>query len=69
MRNALPPGATVFIDANIFLYRILEHWKYAQPCTELPKDVNRGKYSVVSSNYYIDFELYPKSFIPGYICN
>ena len=49
MRNALSPGATVFIDANIFLYKILEHWKYAQPCTELLKDVNCGKYSGVIS--------------------
>jgi hypothetical protein len=49
MRNALSPGATVFIDANIFLYKILEHWKYARPCNELLKDVNRGKYSGVIS--------------------
>lgn len=49
MRNALPPGATVFIDANIFLFKILEHWKYAKPCTELLKDINCGKYSGVTS--------------------
>ena len=49
MQNALRPGMIIFIDANIFLYKILEHWKYAQPCTEFLKDVNYGKYSGVTS--------------------
>jgi len=49
MHNALQPGAVVFIDANIFLYRILEHWKYAHPCTKFLKDINYGKYSGVTS--------------------
>ena len=49
MCRALQPGATVFIDANIFLYRILEHWKYGQSCTKLLKDINYGKYSGVTS--------------------
>jgi predicted nucleic acid-binding protein len=49
MHNALQPGAKVFIDANIFLYRILEHWKYGQSCTKLLKDINFGKYSGVTS--------------------
>lgn len=53
MQNALQPGATIFIDANIFLYKILEHWKYAQPCTELLKDVNYGKYSGVTSVFVL----------------
>lgn len=49
MHNALQPGAVVFIDANIFLYRILEHWKYAHPCTKILKDINYGKYLGVTS--------------------
>ncbi|MDD4162864.1 MAG: type II toxin-antitoxin system VapC family toxin [Methanothrix sp.] len=49
MHNALQPVATVFIDANIFLYKILEHWKYEQPCTKFLKDINYGKYSGVTS--------------------
>jgi predicted nucleic acid-binding protein len=49
MHYALQPGATVFIDANIFLYKILEHWKYVQPCTDFLKDINYGKYSGVTS--------------------
>ena len=54
MQNALRPGVTIFIDANIFLYKILEHWKYAQPCTELLKDVNYGKYSGVTSVFVLN---------------
>ena len=49
MHNALQPGTAVFIDANIFLYKILEHWKYVQPCTKFLKDINYGKYSGVTS--------------------
>jgi predicted nucleic acid-binding protein len=49
MHNALQPGVAVFIDANIFLYKILEHWKYLQPCTKFLKDINYGKYSGVTS--------------------
>jgi predicted nucleic acid-binding protein len=49
MPDVIPPGSTVFIDANIFLYKILEHWKYSEPCTKLLKDVNYGKYSGVTS--------------------
>lgn len=49
MHNSLQPGATVFIGANIFLYKILDHWKYVQPCTEFLKDINYGKYAGVTS--------------------
>ncbi|MHB8120329.1 MAG: type II toxin-antitoxin system VapC family toxin [Methanothrix sp.] len=49
MHNAHQPGAAVFIDANIFLYKILEHWKYVQPCTKFLKDINYGKYSGFTS--------------------
>ena len=54
MQDALRPGVTIFIDANIFLYKILEHWKFAQPCTELLKDVNYGKYSGVTSVFVLN---------------
>jgi hypothetical protein len=49
MHYALQPGAVIFIDANIFLYKILEHWKFLHPCTKLLKDINYGKYSGVTS--------------------
>jgi len=49
MPDVIPPGSTVFIDANIFLYKILEHWKYSEPCTKFLKDINYGKYSGVTS--------------------
>jgi predicted nucleic acid-binding protein len=54
MQDALRLGVTIFIDANIFLYKILEHWKYAQPCTELLKDINYGKYSGVTSVFVLN---------------
>lgn len=49
MPDVISPGSTVFIDANIFLYKILEHWKYSEPCTKFLKNVNYGKYSGVTS--------------------
>ncbi len=49
MPDVISPGSTVFIDANIFLYKILEHWKHAEPCTKLLKDINYGKYAGVTS--------------------
>lgn len=49
MPDEIEPGATIFIDANIFLYKILDHWKYAEPCGNLLKDVSRGKYTGVVS--------------------
>lgn len=54
MQNALQSGVTVFIDANIFLYKILEHWKHGQPCTDLLKNVNYGKYSGVTSVFVLN---------------
>jgi len=30
MLNDIEPGTEVFIDANIFLYDILEHWRYGE---------------------------------------
>jgi len=49
MLDVIPPGSRIFIDANIFLYRILEHWKYAEPVTELLKNINYVKYLGVTS--------------------
>jgi uncharacterized protein len=62
MHNALQPGATVFIDANIFLYKILEHWKHLQPCTKFLKDINFGKYSGVTSIFVCN-EVYHRVMI------
>ncbi len=49
MLEGIEPGAIVFIDTNIFLYKIFEHRKYAEPCSRFLKDVNRGKYSGLTS--------------------
>jgi hypothetical protein len=32
MLNDVEHGTAIFIDANIFLYDILEHWKYDEAC-------------------------------------
>jgi uncharacterized protein len=45
----IPPGTALFIDANIFLYKILDHRKYAEPCSNLLKEIRRGRYSGVIS--------------------
>lgn len=49
----IEPGTTIFIDANIFLYKIFDHWRYAESCGDLLKDVDRGRYSGVSSVFRI----------------
>ncbi len=49
MPTDIEPGTTIFIDANIFLYKIFDHWRYAESCGNLLKDVNRGRFSAVSS--------------------
>ncbi len=49
MLNDIEPGTEIFIDANIFLYGILEHWKYGEVCKTFLEDVNRGKYSGLTS--------------------
>jgi predicted nucleic acid-binding protein len=45
MLEGIEPGTIVFIDTNIFLYKIFEHRKYAEPCSRFLKDMNQGKYS------------------------
>jgi predicted nucleic acid-binding protein len=44
MQDEIAPGTTIFIDANIFLYKILDHRKYAKPCSNLLKDISQGRY-------------------------
>ncbi len=38
MPDEIQPGTTIFIDANIFLYKILDSRKYAEPCSNLLKE-------------------------------
>ncbi len=45
MLEGIEPSVIVLIDTNIFLYKIFEHRKYAEPCSRFLKDVHRGKYS------------------------
>lgn len=49
MSCEIDPGSSIFIDANIFLYKIFDHWRYAERCGALLKDVNSGKISAASS--------------------
>jgi uncharacterized protein len=49
MLEEIDSGSTIFIDANIFLYKIFEHRKYAQPCSTFLKNINSGKYLGVIS--------------------
>jgi predicted nucleic acid-binding protein len=49
MPDEIQPSTTLFIDANIFLYKILDHRKYAEPCSNLLKEISRGRYSGVVS--------------------
>jgi predicted nucleic acid-binding protein len=45
MLTDVEAGTEIFVDANIFLYDILEHWKYGEACKTFLEYVNRGKYS------------------------
>jgi predicted nucleic acid-binding protein len=49
MPTDIEPGTTIFIDANIFLYKIFDHWRYAESCGNLLKEVDLGRFSAVSS--------------------
>jgi predicted nucleic acid-binding protein len=49
MLDEIETGTTIFIDANIFLYEILDHWKYAEPCNSFLEHINMGKYHAVMS--------------------
>jgi len=49
MPNEVEPETRIFIDANIFLYGILDHWKYGGVCKVFLEEVNNGKYNGVTS--------------------
>ncbi|MEA3324853.1 MAG: PIN domain-containing protein [Euryarchaeota archaeon] len=49
MLDEIETGTTIFIDANIFLYEILDHWRYAESCNSLLEHINMGKYHAVVS--------------------
>lgn len=49
MLDEIETGTTIFIDANIFLYEILDHWKYAESCNSFLEHINMGKYHAVMS--------------------
>jgi len=49
MLNEIEPFTTVFIDANIFLYEILNHWRYGRSCRRFMEGVDSGKYSGITS--------------------
>ena len=49
MLNKSERSTTVFIDANIFLYEIFDHWKYNSSCRKFLDCVNSGEYSGVIS--------------------
>jgi predicted nucleic acid-binding protein len=44
MLEGIESGTIIFIDTNIFLYKIFEHRKYAKPCSMFLKNINSGKY-------------------------
>ena len=49
MPDELENGTTIFIDANIFLYDILNHWKYAESCNRFLEQINMGEYRALIS--------------------
>ena len=49
MLGEIVSGTRIFIDANIFLYEIFDHWRYGRLCKNFLEDVNNGKYSGITS--------------------
>ena len=49
MPDEIETGTAIFIDANIFLYDILDHWKYAESCNRFLEQINMGEYHAVIS--------------------
>lgn len=82
MLNDIKPRTDVFIDANIFLYEILDHWRYGRSCRTFLENVNEGKYSglisvlicnevfhrVVIGEVVEKYEINPKSAV-GFLKN
>ena len=49
MLEQLPRGTSVFIDANIFLYEALDHWKHGEPCKNFIEAIAVGGYRGITS--------------------
>jgi predicted nucleic acid-binding protein len=49
MSDEIYPGTIIFIDANIFLYGILGHFKFGNACKVFLEQVNKGEYKAVTS--------------------
>ena len=49
MLDQLPRGTSVFVDANIFLYEALNHWKHGEACKEFIEAVAGGDYRAITS--------------------
>lgn len=49
MLKEIESGTVVFIDANIFLYGMLEHFKYGNACKSFLYDVDKGEYDGITS--------------------
>lgn len=49
MLNEIKSGTNIFIDTNIFLYEIFNHWKYGKSCRTFLESVNSGKYRGIIS--------------------
>jgi predicted nucleic acid-binding protein len=46
-------GATVFVDANTFVYAFSQHLQFGAPCRELLDRIDRGEISGVSSSHVL----------------
>ena len=49
MSIEIEPDASIFIDANIFLYAISGHWRFGKSSKELLKSVDGGEYKGLTS--------------------
>jgi len=54
----IPPGKTVFIDANIFLYEIFDHPVFGEGSYRILKDVEEGILNGVISTLVLDEVFY-----------
>ncbi len=79
MLDEISPRASVFIDANIFLYEIFDHWMHGRSCRIFLDSVNKGKYNgiisvlicnevfhrVMVAEVVEEYEIEPKSAVSG----
>ena len=49
MLEQLPRGTSVFIDANIFLYKALNHWEHGEACKTFIEAIAAGDYRGITS--------------------